>query len=52
MFDEVITTEAYRRLLKKATNPKVYKAISSIKREDDILAVLDDENANVMINYF
>ena len=52
MFDEVITTEAYRRLLKKAINPKVHKAIGPIKREDDSLAVLDDENANVMINYF
>ena len=52
MFDEVITTEAYWRLLKKATNPKVYKAIGPIKREDDSLAVLDDEKANLMNSYF
>ena len=52
MFDEVITTETYWRLLKKATNPKDHKAIRPIKCEDDSLAILDNEKANLMNSYF
>ena len=43
MFDEVKNTTMYWKLLKKATNPTQPKTISPLKREDDSLALLDEE---------
>ena len=45
MFDEVENTTMYWKLLKKATNPTQPKTISPLKREDDSLALLDEEKA-------
>ena len=45
MFDEVKNTTMYWKLLKKATNPTQSKTISPLKREDDSLALLDEEKA-------
>ena len=45
MFVEVKNTTMYWKLLKKATNPTQPKTISPLKREDDSLALLDEEKA-------
>ena len=45
MFDEVKNTTMYWKLLKKATNPTQPKTIGPLKREDDSLALLDEEKA-------
>ena len=45
MFDEVKNTTVYCKLLKKATNPSQPKTISPLKREDDSLEPLDEEEA-------
>ena len=45
MFDEVKNTTMYWKFLKKATNPTQPKTISPLKREDDSLELLDEEEA-------
>ena len=52
MFDEVKNTTMYWKLLKKATNPTRAKIIGPLKREDDSLALLDEEKAALMNSYF
>ena len=52
MFDEVKNTTMYGKLLKKATNPTRPKTMGPLKREDDSLALLDEEKAALMNSYF
>ena len=52
MFDEVKNTTMYWKLLKKATNPTRAKIIGPLKREDESLALLDEEKAALMNSYF
>ena len=52
MFDEVKNTAMYWKLLKTATNPTRPKTIGPLKREDDSLALLDEEKAALMNSYF
>ena len=52
MFDEVKNRTMYWKLLKKATNPTRAKIIGPLKREDESLALLDEEKAALMNSYF
>ena len=52
MFDEVKNTTMYWSLLKKARNPTRPKTIGPLKREDDGLALLNEEKAALMNSYF
>ena len=45
MFDQVKNKTTYWKLLKKATNPTQPKTIGPLKREDDSVALLDQEKA-------
>ncbi|KAL9982533.1 hypothetical protein ACROYT_G004584 [Oculina patagonica] len=50
--DEVKTSSAYWKLLNDATKPKAAKSIGPLKRENESLAVDDEEKANLMNTYF
>ena len=50
--DSVKSTAAYWKILSEATNPKRRPQIGPIRREDNTLAVGDEEKANLINTFF